>query len=130
MIRRTIAIILNFPAAIPGIIGALLSVPRKVVIASKPFAVIFYVRSFWWWQWLPGQSKTRGMANSWCIQLGPTADDADLAHELVHVEQAERHPFIFPFLYMMESKKSGYRNNKFEEEAYSRSGSRFEGEHS
>ena len=125
--KRLFVIILNFPAAIPGFIGTLLSVPTRVVISKKPFAVIFYVRSFWWWTWLPGQKRVRGMTNSWCIQLATSANDADLAHELIHVEQAEREPFIFPLSYWLQTKRYGYRANKYEVEAYDRSGSKYEG---
>lgn len=126
--KRFLTVILNTPGAIPGFIGALLSGPRKVSLSHKPFAVIFTVRSFWWWRWLPGQARIRALANTWCIQLGPDADAADLAHELIHVEQAEREPLIFPLLYALETRKHGYRANKYEVEAYTRSGSRYDAE--
>lgn len=41
-----------------------------------------------------------------------------LKHELCHVRQFQRHGFIaFIFVYLFESIRSGYRNNKFEREA-------------
>lgn len=41
-----------------------------------------------------------------------------LKHELCHVQQFKRHGFInFIFLYLYESIKNGYYNNKFEVEA-------------
>src|SRR5665213_1675895 len=125
--KRILAAILNLPWAFLGLVGAILSIPSKVSISWKPFAVIFYVRSFWWWNWQRGQKGTRGMTNTWLIQLGPTADAADLEHELIHAEQAEREPFIHPILYILETRRRGYRANKYEEEAYSRSGSRYLG---
>jgi hypothetical protein len=41
-----------------------------------------------------------------------------LRHELAHVKQFQRHGFgRFVFLYLLESIKNGYQNNKFEREA-------------
>lgn len=41
-----------------------------------------------------------------------------LRHELCHVQQFRRYGFMpFIFLYLWESLKKGYRNNKFEKEA-------------
>ena len=56
------------------------------------------------------------------ILLGPKLDPKDLKHELIHVEQYMRYPFIYPFLYYYELFKKGYRNNRFEDEAYRRAG--------
>jgi hypothetical protein len=55
---------------------------------------------------------------------GARADNPDLEHELIHVRQAEKEPFIFPILYSLETKN---RANKYEVEAYRDSGSRYEG---
>lgn len=49
----------------------------------------------------------------------------DLEHELIHVQQAERYPFIFPFLYYNEFLFKGYKSNKFEEEAHNSSNSTY-----
>jgi len=118
--------ILNLPWTLAGCVGALLSGPRKLTLSSKPFALIFYVRSFWWWTWLPGQRGTRALANGQCIQLGPRASKEDLAHELIHVKQAQRQPFIHPILYALENLRVGYKHNKYEQEAYTLSGSKYE----
>jgi hypothetical protein len=41
-----------------------------------------------------------------------------LRHELAHVRQYAEHGFVrFLFLYLLESMRSGYRNNRFEVEA-------------
>lgn len=47
----------------------------------------------------------------------------DLEHELIHIEQAQRQPFIYPLLYAYQSLRYGYRDNKYEKEAYGKSGS-------
>lgn len=49
----------------------------------------------------------------------------DLEHELIHVEQALRTPFIHPILYQLELINKGYKNNKYEVEAYARSKSQY-----
>lgn len=49
--------------------------------------------------------------------------DGWVRHELVHVEQFERHGFWrFLALYVWESARRGYTNNRFEVEARERSG--------
>lgn len=41
-----------------------------------------------------------------------------LRHELVHIRQFQHYGFVrFVFLYLMESIRNGYHNNKFEAEA-------------
>ncbi|MBX9850241.1 MAG: hypothetical protein K2X86_00610 [Cytophagaceae bacterium] len=45
-------------------------------------------------------------------------DSRWLKHELVHIKQYERYGFFrFIFLYLIESIRKGYYNNKFEAEA-------------
>ncbi len=61
------------------------------------------------------------------ILLNPRVEENDLEHEQVHVEQYQRFPVIFPFLYYFELLRMGYRNNKYEEEAYSRAGNIYRG---
>ena len=62
------------------------------------------------------------MAMGNVILLGPNILDKDLEHELVHIKQYQREPFIHPILYAIELLKFGYRNNKYEKEAYGRAG--------
>jgi len=59
------------------------------------------------------------------VLLASTADFADLHHELIHVEQFERKPFVHPFLNWYQLWRFGYRGDKYEREAYERSGSRY-----
>jgi len=115
--------ILNLPWTIVGLLGSLLSVPYKVQLHKKPFAIIIYVKSYWWRTWRTSQKGVRGSTNGCVITIGKTLDEHDLEHELIHVDQARRQPFVFPFLYLLENHKHGYRKNKYEIEAYSKSGS-------
>lgn len=52
------------------------------------------------------------------IVLGPKIGKFDLEHEIVHVNQYLRYPLIFPILYYIELFKKGYKNNKYEKEAF------------
>jgi len=56
------------------------------------------------------------------VILGNHLLENDLEHELVHVEQAMRRPLIHPLLYVYQSIRYGYRQNKYEIEAYRRAG--------
>ena len=67
----------------------------------------------------------RAAAIGYVILLSPKIENLDLEHELVHVDQHRRYPLIFPILYYIELLKSGYRNNKFEDEAYRLSGNKY-----
>ena len=63
------------------------------------------------------------MAAGNTILLGPKEEVHDLEHELIHVRQHNELPFIYPVFYWIETLKHGYRNNKFEDEAFRISGS-------
>lgn len=69
----------------------------------------------------------RGMAMGNVVLLGPKELEGDLEHELVHVEQFQRAPLIHPFLNFIETVRHGYANNKYEKEAYEKSGSPYLG---
>ncbi len=115
-----LAFLLNLPWTLSGILCAAISLPVRVRLSRKPFAVIAYVRSLWW-----KKVGVRGTAIGHVVLLKATADDKDLAHELVHVQQNIRMPFFGPFAYIYQSLRYGYRNNKYEQEAYAKSGSRY-----
>jgi uncharacterized protein YhfF len=119
---KLIAFILNIPWTLVGLICAIISIPYKISISTKPAAVVFNVKTFWWYAWLPKAKFVRGMAIGNIVLLGPRVLPKDLEHELVHVEQFERFPLIFLFLYELENIRHGYRNNKYEKEAYERAG--------
>jgi hypothetical protein len=121
-----IVFILNLPWTLLGLMAAIPSIPRWISVNKKPFAIVVHVRSLWWYAWLPGYAKVRAMALGNVVLLNPRADEKDLVHELIHVEQYGRLPFIFPILSFWESQRKGYRRNKYEAEAYDKSGSRYE----
>jgi len=119
-----IPFILNLPWTIIGLLAAIPSGPKSFSISRKPFALVIQVRSFWWCSWLPGYKKMTGLTAGSVVLV---TDENTLAHELIHVEQFVRVPLIFPILYIWDYIKHGYQQNKYEAEAYDRSGSRYEG---
>jgi hypothetical protein len=120
---KHIAFILNSPWTALGLFLALVSLPRKAKINWDKLAIIVWINS-WWWAifWMKG---ARAAAFGHVILLGDKTRDLDLEHELIHVEQYVRAPIIHPFLYAIELIRKGYRNNKYEEEAYRRSGNTY-----
>lgn len=112
--------LLNLPWTLAGLALAILSIPSKVELRLKPMVIIFRVRSLWWYRWLPGKNGTRATTNGHIIQLSPSVLKNDIQHELIHVEQHTREPFIHPFLYVWQSARYGYAKNKYEVEAYER----------
>lgn len=125
MIGNHIAFVFNLPWTILGFVASLLSIPTSISIHQRPLAIVVRVRSFWWYHWLPGKKGTRAMTTGHLIQLGPLTQPLDLEHELIHVEQAIRRPLIHPILYVAESLRHDYRKNKYEQEAYKRSGNAY-----
>ncbi len=122
---RFLAFLLNLPWTLIGLLVGVIDVPTKVGIHSRPFAIVLHVKSFWWSRLLPGHRGVRAITNGQVVQLGPTALPGDFEHELVHVEQHLRAPFIHPVMYDWQIIRYGYRQNKYEQEAYLRSGSRY-----
>lgn len=114
--------LLNLPWTLLGLLSSLLSLPKKVTLNKSPRAVVVSVQSFWWYSWLPGMKGARAMAIGNVVLLGPNILDKDLEHELVHTEQFNREPLIHPLLYSYQTFKHGYRNNKYEKEAYDKAG--------
>src|SRR3989338_7860345 len=109
-----------------GLCAALLSAPHRAALSKNPPAVIFYIKSFWWYWWLPGKSGVRAITWGHVVMMSTYADDLDLTHELIHVEQHMRWPLIFPLLYFFEMLQyGGTIENKYQKEAYTRSGSRY-----
>lgn len=116
------AFILNLPWTLVGFFTAIISFPTKVELFKQKFVFVFRVSNFWWYKFIhPG---VRAMTHGHVILLNPQADDLDLKHELVHIEQFNKHPLIFPALYFLESILRGYQKNRYENEAYTLSGSR------
>lgn len=119
--------LLNLPWTLLGLLCSLLSLPKKVILNRNPKAFVVSVQSFWWYSWLPGMKGARAMAIGNVILLGPNILDKDLEHELVHTEQFNREPLIHPILYWYQSFRYGYRDNKYEKEAYKRAGNLYKG---
>lgn len=117
-----IAFILNLPWTLLGAALALLSMPRKIRLSKSPLAIVVNVQSFWWYSWMPRKRRVRAVTNGQLIQLGPLELPGDLAHELIHVEQAIRTPFLHGFLTMYQTARHGYEGNKYEREAYESAG--------
>ncbi len=103
--------------------AATISIPTGARFHRRPFALIISVRSFWWKRTKGVRAATAGSI----ILCGPKLENNDIDHELVHVEQYYREPFIHPFLYFYQSIRYGYRNNKYEIEAYTRTKSIYKG---
>jgi hypothetical protein len=123
-----LAFALNLPWTLLAVIQAAISLPTSVKIHTRPFALIISVRSFWNLSWLSSYKGTRALTQGAVVLLGPNILPTDLAHELIHIEQLRRTPFIHPFLYGLEARKHGHGPaNKYEYEAYSRSHSTYLG---
>ncbi len=117
--------ILNIPYTLIGLVMILVSVPTQLEFRKNPYAFVLEVKTFWW---AFGYMKNaRAMAIGHTVLLGPNLEDKDLEHELIHVEQYERMPLVQPFLYYFELLRKGYRNNKYEDEAYRRAGNIYKG---
>ncbi len=116
---KIIVFILNLPWTLAGLIIAVIALPRKLSTHHHPLVFIFYVRSFWFASWMPGMKGIRGMTQGNVVLLSEDKPTAVLDHELVHIRQFEKAPLILPVLYLIESIRHGYRNNKYEVEAYS-----------
>ncbi|OHA34177.1 MAG: hypothetical protein A2928_04730 [Candidatus Taylorbacteria bacterium RIFCSPLOWO2_01_FULL_45_15b] len=117
--------ILNTPYTLTGLIVGILSIPTSIGFRKKPYAIVMKIRSFWW---AFGYMKNaRAMTVGHVVLLSPKIEDRDLEHELVHVQQYERAPLIHPILYYVELMRKGYRNNKYEDEAYRIAGNIYKG---
>lgn len=111
-----IGFILNIPYTLIGLIVGLVSIPTSIELRKNPNAIVMNIKKFWW---VFGYMKNaRAMAIGHIVLLSPKIEDKDLEHELVHVRQHERMPLIQPILYYIELFRKGYRNNKYEDEAY------------
>ncbi len=117
------AFILNIPWTLIGLIVVVISIPKRLSFNKEHLAFVFEVKSFWWYTWLPNKKGTRAMAVGHVVLLGENILRNDLEHELAHVEQSIRQPFIHPFLTLYHSWRYGYINSKYEVEAYGKTGS-------
>ncbi len=116
-----ISLLLNLPYSLLGLALAFISGVRRVRFSSNPSSIIFYISSFWWE--FGYMKNARGMALGNVVLMGPKELPNDLEHELIHVRQHARAPFVYPFLYYTELLRNGYKENKYEKEAYEKSNS-------
>lgn len=123
--KTGLAFLLNTPFTIIGLLLALIYIPYKVIWNRDLAALILYVR-YDRFTPLPYMKGWRAMALGHAVIMGPREKPLDLEHELIHVEQHIRYPFIFIFLNYIELVLHGYRNNRFENEAYTRAGNIYE----
>lgn len=115
-----ISFILNLPYTLVGLILGLISLPKGFKIDKKSQAIIIKVSYLWWAiSYIKG---ARAATIGHVILLGSKVEDGDLEHELIHVAQYKKEPLIHPFLYFIEILRKGYRNNKYEVEAYNKAG--------
>lgn len=121
---RSVVLILNLPFTLIGITPLIPSGPYQVKFINNPYALAFKVKSFWWYFWM---KSPRATTIGHIILLSPKELKNDFEHEVIHVRQAEKYPVIFPLLYLYESIKHGYRQNRFEDEAYALSKSVYKG---
>lgn len=117
--------IFNIPYTLLGLALGLISWPLKIEFRKDHYAFIVSVKKFWWA--VGYLNKARAMTIGHVILLGYLLENKDLEHELVHVEQNKRMPLIQPFLYYYELIRKGYKNNKYEVEAYSKAGNVYKG---
>lgn len=118
-----LSFLLNLPYTCLGFAMGIFSLPKSFKINKNPFAIIIKIGSFWW---AVGYLKgLRATTFGNVIILGPKTEDKDFEHELVHLEQYKKEPLVHPFLYLIELVKNGYKNNKYEVEAYKIAGNKY-----
>lgn len=110
--------IVNLPWSIIALLLALISLPRKLYATHH--AIIVHITSFWW---LPTQG-VRATTLGNIVLLGKIEKN-DLAHELIHIEQGMRLPFIFPIVAFIERLYHGPHDSKYEQEAYGKAGNTY-----
>lgn len=113
---KYVAFVLNFPWTLAGLLSAIIYHPVSFRFDKEKLALIFKVKDFRFKFGYLKNSRARTVGN--VVMLGPDVLKNDLEHELIHVDQNIKYPFIYPFLYYYEHLKHGYRNNKFEDEAF------------
>src|SRR3989338_7201315 len=118
-----IGFILNIPYTVVGFLVAVVSVPTQLELRTNPYVFVFNVRKFWWM--VGGFKNIRAITIGHVVILGPKLEEGDLEHELIHVEQNQKRPLVQPVLYFIELLRKGYKNNRYEEEAYRRAGNMF-----
>lgn len=111
-----ISTLVNLPWTLLALFCALISYPQSFKILSSALAIQVY--SLKWIDLLSGRRETKGFTLGNMILISPKADSGTLPHELIHITQFQKYPFVFPILYLIEHFKNGYKNNLYEIQAY------------
>lgn len=120
-----LSFILNLPYTFIGLIVAIISIPRSAVADWRSKAIVIKVKSFWWSFGYLKNMRAATIGN--VILLGQKLEAGDLEHEIIHVSQYSKFPLIYPILYYWELITKGYKNNKYEIEAYQKAGNIYKG---
>ena len=118
-----LSFIFNLPYTLIGSVVAIVSVPKKIEIRRNPFAIIITTGRLWWAMGYMKGARAVAMGN--VVILGNKVEAKDLEHEMIHVQQHIKFPLIFPILYYTELLFHGYKNNRFEVEAYEKAGNEY-----
>jgi hypothetical protein len=122
---KVLRVLLNSPLSLTALLGAALGGIKSVSLHKSPPTLVIHVHSFWYKTWRKKNKGVRGSAMGNVVLLGEKLLPKDFEHELIHVEQAMKYPLIQPILYWVEIKRHGYRDNKYEIEAYKKAGNTY-----
>ena len=114
---RIIYFILNFPWTLLGFLVGIISFPKKIRFQKKQYVFIVNVKCLWLSE-IVMRRAVEGLTLGNCILLSDKACPFTYEHELVHIRQFKKNPFVFPLFYVIDSAKRGYRKNVYEDEAY------------
>ncbi len=114
-----LAYLLNLPWSLLGLCNAFFSIPVRIQI--KKNALVFHSQCCGLVHFYAPKAKGVTLGN--IIIVKKSAPQNITNHELIHIEQAMREPFLFQILYIVELLRKGYWKNKYEIEAYNRSNS-------
>lgn len=113
------AILLNLPWSLLAISLGILCLPRRVRFNRSTLVLDAHTL------WLHPAKGVRAFTLGNVIVSGPKVENNDLTHELVHIEQHMREPLIHPFLAFYQMQKYGYKDSKYEVEAYQKAGNTY-----
>lgn len=77
-----VSLFCNIPWTFVGLSFALLSFPKKISFSEKPRAIIFVVKSFWWYTWFPKMKRVRAMAIGNVVLLGKNVSKKSLKKKI------------------------------------------------
>lgn len=113
---QKIAFVMNLPWSLLGFVYGLLLLPTSIKTDKLALVIVVKVRRLWVNEIFLGR-KVRGFTLGNTVLLSNIANDNTYNHEIIHVRQFTKAPFVFPLLYCLQFIKNGYKNNKYEKEA-------------